>query len=216
MEYAKIDGSDNVLEYPVAFKDIKDQLQHVSLPKGQPIPDSVLADLGYVKVNPTDKPVGTTDKYVAGTPTKDGNGDWNQVWDAVALSSQELADKKADLKKIVESKREQVEEDGIVYDLGGTDLLLLGSDVTITKLTSAKIKADAANASSQSLTLDWRDGANVWHVVNEDDIVAMFDALFNHVKKCFETQKQVNDLIDNETVLTEDAVLAKYDELFNA
>lgn len=87
MSFIKLDD----MQYPLTFQAIKQQVTHVSF--GQSVTTEFLENLGYAKVEPTEKP--QADVVTETVPTL-VDGVWTQTWDSRSYTEEELSELLAD------------------------------------------------------------------------------------------------------------------------
>lgn len=94
MLYAKIDGG-VVSQYPITEANVRALNPNTSFPAGQLSPNTML-EFGCRPVTETTSAFDpNTQRLVEGTPAL-VNGQWQQVWQVVDLTAQEIADRNAD------------------------------------------------------------------------------------------------------------------------
>lgn len=208
--YTKIDGSDNVLEFPVYASHIKLALPYISFPAGDITDDAILAANGYVEVTRVDKPApAKTVIYTQIPPEKQGDDSWLQKWQSNTKTADEKNNEKALLKKALRVVRQTAEDAGVTLNTMTID----SSAGSQSKLHAVRTKADQSIADDTTYpwtTVNWQGLDGTWYSLSAQDVVDLSDALFDHVEKSFNAMKTVEEKIDTQDLLTDADVADDY------
>lgn len=206
MEFAKIDANENVLEYPVSWSIVRNQMPNVALPAGNDtLPADLVAALGYVIVTEVAQPSDPAYAYELVNPVKDANGVWNQTWQGRELTGGEMTALKTALKLYARDYRDQIEAGGLT-----TNGITIASDAgTQNSLYAARVIAKEQGAEFAVINRLLPDGT--WVSLDGTTVIAVADALFQWSEDCFSAQKSVSDLIDSGSANTVAEVESTFD-----